>query len=151
MMQPFLHRRHRHRHHHSSSGLSHESTSTFERVASRDSMPFPPVLEHEGEPADVLTNGSRFGSPGARHKSAEGQRPPTSQRQQQPPALRSLVSITSFNLILAVLVVLSVAVYSLQGLVLSANNSHELKLSTTRWPQHLSFTLPRYRCQHQHS
>ena len=127
-MQPFLHRRHRHRHHHSSSGLSHESTSTFERVASRDSIPFPPVLEHDSKPADVLTNGSRFSPPGARRKSAEAQQPPTSQRQQQSPAQRSLVSIISSNLILGVLILLSLVIYSLQGPVFSANNSNELKL-----------------------
>ena len=85
--------------HHSSSGLSGESTSTFERVASREA-PFPPVPESDSRPPDPIANGHQFVSADARRTSAESQRrsPPTIYRRQQLPGQRSPVSITSYNL-----------------------------------------------------
>ncbi|KAL0029403.1 hypothetical protein WJX77_004930 [Trebouxia sp. C0004] len=95
----FLHRRHRNLHrHHSSSGLSGESTSTFERVASQEA-PFPPVPETDSCPPDPVANGHQFVSADARRTSAESQRqsPPTIHRRQQPPGQKPLAANTSFK------------------------------------------------------
>ncbi|KAL0039998.1 hypothetical protein WJX79_001782 [Trebouxia sp. C0005] len=95
----FLHRRHRHLHrHHSSSGLSSESTSKFERVASREA-PFPPVPETDSCPPDPVANGHQFVPADAQRTSAENQRrsPPTIHRRQQPSGQRSLAKNTSFK------------------------------------------------------